>query len=33
VSKATSPGYSVEFGDDSCEVRNNQKKIVAHGVF
>jgi hypothetical protein len=25
--------YSVEFGDDFCEVRNNQKKIVADGVF
>jgi len=32
VSKTTSQGYNVEFGDDFCEVRNNQKKIVAHGV-
>jgi hypothetical protein len=32
VSKPTSQGYSVEFGDDFCEVRNNQKKIVTHGV-
>jgi len=33
MNKATSQGYSVEFGDDFCEVINNQKKIVAHGVF
>jgi hypothetical protein len=32
VSKPTSQGYSVEFGDDFCEIRNNQNKIVAHGV-
>jgi hypothetical protein len=32
VNKATSQGYSVEFGDDFCEVRNNQKKIVAHAA-
>jgi len=32
VSKAMFQGYSVEFGDDFCEVRNNQKKIVPHGV-
>jgi hypothetical protein len=30
VSKATYQGHSVEFGDDFCEVRNNQRKIVAH---
>jgi hypothetical protein len=33
VSKVTSQRYSVEFGDDFCEVKNNQKKIVTHGVF
>jgi hypothetical protein len=32
MSKATSQRYNVEFGDDFCEIRNNQKKIVAHGV-
>jgi len=32
VNKATSQGYSVEFGDDFREVRNNQKKIVAHAA-
>jgi hypothetical protein len=31
VTKAMSNGYSVECGGDFCEVRNNQKKIVAHG--
>ncbi len=32
VSKAMFQGYSVEFGDDFCEIKNNQKNIVAHGV-
>ncbi len=32
VNKVMSQGYSVKFGDDFCEVTNNQKKIVAHGV-
>jgi hypothetical protein len=32
VSKTSSQGYGVEFGDDFFEVRNNQKKIVAQGV-
>ncbi len=32
VSKTTFQGYSIEFGDDFCEIRNNQKKIIAHGV-
>jgi hypothetical protein len=29
VSKTTYQGHSVELGDDFCEIRNNQKKIVA----
>jgi len=32
MSKTTYQGHNVEFGDDFCEVRNNQKNIVAHKV-
>jgi hypothetical protein len=32
LSKTMFQGYSVEFGDDFFEIKNNQKKIVAHGV-
>jgi hypothetical protein len=32
MSKATSQGYNVEFGDDACEIQNSWKKMVAHGI-
>jgi hypothetical protein len=32
VSKATSQGYSVEFGDDVCQLKNSKKYMVVHGI-
>jgi hypothetical protein len=32
MSKATSQGYNVKFGDDACEIQNSQKNMVAHEI-
>ncbi len=32
MSKVTSQGYNVEFGDDACEIQNSRKKMVAHKI-
>jgi hypothetical protein len=28
VSEVTSQGYSVDFGDDNCEVKKTKKKVI-----
>ncbi len=32
VSNTTFQGYNVKFGDDNCEVGNNQKRMVMRGI-
>ncbi len=32
VSKLTSQWYSVKFGDDMCQIKNNKKRVVVHKI-
>jgi hypothetical protein len=32
VSKTTFQGYSVEFDNDVCQLKNSQKYVVVHGI-
>ncbi len=33
MSKVTSQGYSVEFGNDLCQLKNSKKYMVVHGIW
>ncbi len=33
MSKSTSQGYSVEFDNDICQLKNSKKYVVVHGIW